>query len=124
MSDHDTHEYLDFAAISHHSEEEGKKIRKVIWNIFWVLLAITTVEVVLGIFYHDWGLPWHLVKMTFIGLTIAKAYYIVAYYMHMKDEWKNFRMAILIPFVLFALYLIYMVLTEAIYQHEFQKLFF
>jgi len=39
----------------HHSEEEGKKTRRMIWNMFWVLLAITSVEVTLGVMWESWN---------------------------------------------------------------------
>ncbi len=100
---------------AHHSEEEGKKTRRMIWNMFWVLLAITGVEVGLGILWKDMGIAWHMVKMTFIILTIAKAYFIVAYYMHLKHERGSLQNAIIIPYVFLALYLIYMVFTEGNY---------
>lgn len=100
----------------HHTEEEGKKTRKMIWNIFWVLLAITSIEVLLGIFWKDMSLNWHFVKMTFIIMTIAKAYFIVAYYMHLKHERGLLRNAIIIPFVLITLYVIYHILTEGMYD--------
>lgn len=105
----------------HHSEEAGKKIRKKIWLIFWVLLAITTVEVFLGIYWKEMGLPWGLIKMTFIGLTILKAFYIVSEYMHLKHEVTFFKNIIIIPFVLFALYLAYHVMTEGIYSDMMEK---
>ncbi len=105
----------------HHSEEAGKKIRKKIWLIFWVLLAITTIEVFLGIYWKEMGLPWGLIKMTFIGLTILKAFYIVSEYMHLKHEVTFFKNIIIIPFVLFALYLAYHVMTEGIYSDMMQK---
>lgn len=102
----------------HHSEEEGKKTRKKIWLIFWVLLAITTVEVLLGIYWKDIGVAWGVVKTTFIVLTLAKAYYIVAYYMHMRDERKNFVYTIIIPYVVLALYLVYILLAEGVFLNE------
>ncbi len=97
---------------AHHSEAEGKKTRRMIWNMFWVLLGITFIEVMLGIFWKDIGVQWHTVKMTFIILTIAKAYFIVAYYMHLKHERSSLQNTIIIPYVLLALYLIYHIFTE------------
>ncbi len=88
----------------HHSEEEGKKTRRMIWNMFWVLLAITSVEVGLGMTWQEMGIKWSIVKMTFIVMTVAKAYFIVAYYMHLKHERTSLQNTIIIPFVLFALY--------------------
>ncbi|MDG1477754.1 MAG: cytochrome C oxidase subunit IV family protein [Vicingaceae bacterium] len=99
----------------HHSEAEGKKTRRMVWNMFWVLLAITSIEVGLGLIWQDWGIPFHLVKMTFIVMTLVKAYFIVAYYMHLKHEKSFLKNSIIIPYVLLALYLIYMVITEGTY---------
>ena len=114
MSDFDrTAEY-----VHHHSEEEGKKKRKIIWVIFWVLLGITTVEVTLGLIWKDLGLAWSLVKWTFIILTVIKAYYIVAFYMHLKHEFKNFIYIIVAPYVVLILYLVILALNEAVYLYE------
>ncbi|MDB4533995.1 cytochrome C oxidase subunit IV family protein [Vicingaceae bacterium] len=108
---------------AHHSEEEGKKTRRMIWNMFWVLLAITSVEVTLGLVWKEIGIGWWSVKMTFIILTVAKAYFIVAYYMHLKHEKTGLQNSIIIPYVLLALYLIYMVVTEATYTSVMEYLF-
>lgn len=108
--------------VQHHSEEEGKKQRKVIWGIFWVLLGVTAVEVLLGLFWKDWGINWSLVKWTFIALTIGKAYFIVAYYMHLKHEFKNFRYAILVPYIVLIVYLLILVIDEGIYLNLIDKL--
>jgi len=106
---------------AHHSEEEGKKTRRMIWNMFWVLLAITSIEVGLGIFWKEWGIAWFGVKMTFLVMTIAKAYFIVAYYMHLKHERTGLQNTIIIPYVLLALYLIYMVFTEGTFSMYIEK---
>lgn len=118
-NDHHTPEPYKYAA--HHSEEEGKKVRRVIWNMFWVLLGITTVEVTLGLMWKNIGISWDVVKMTFIILTIAKAYYIVAYYMHLKHEVTALKNTIIVPFVLFALYLLYHIITEGVYSDMMEK---
>jgi cytochrome c oxidase subunit IV len=98
-----------------HSEETGKKVRKMIWVIFWVLLAVTAAEVTLGLVWKDLGVSWGFVKWTFIILTLVKAYYIVASYMHLGGERKNFKMVVLIPFIVFAIYIIAIFLYEAIH---------
>jgi cytochrome c oxidase subunit IV len=89
-----------------------------------VLLAITTVEVTLGLVWKHLEISWGVVKMTFIILTVAKAYFIVAYYMHLKHERKALKNTIIIPFVLFALYLLYHIFTEGIYSEYMDKYFF
>ncbi len=107
--------------VQHHSEEEGKKQRKVIWKIFWLLLIVTGVEVTLGLVWQDMGLAWPFVKWTFILLTLVKAFYIVAYYMHLKHEFKNFIYAVIAPYAVLVIYLIIMLLAEAVYLNEVDK---
>lgn len=102
----------------HHSEEEGKKVRKMIWFVFWILLAVTTVEVTLGLYYKDWGLPWQMVKWTFIILTLVKGYYIVAAYMHLKNEYTNFKLIVAIPYLVLGIYFIILLLIEAVYVFD------
>jgi len=107
----------------HHSEEKGKKVRKMIWNMFWVLLAITGVEVGLGLVWQDWGINFHYIKMTFIIMTLLKAYFIVAYYMHLNHEKLFLKISIIAPTVLLGLYLLYIVLTEGNYTTYMEYLF-
>ena len=104
----------------HHSEEDGKKIRKRIWLVFWILLIVTTIEVTLGIFWKQLAgdnadATWPMIKWTFISLTLLKAFYIVAEFMHLGGERKNFILTVMISYSVLIIYLIYMVLTEAIY---------
>lgn len=102
----------------HHSEEEGKKTRKMIWVVFWILLAVTTVEVTLGLYYKEWGIPWELIKWTFIIMTLIKGYYIVAFYMHLKHEFLNFKLIISIPYLVLGIYFIILLLIEGIYLYD------
>ena len=91
--------------------------------MFWVLLAITSIEVGLGLVWKQWGINFHYVKMTFLVMTIAKAYFIVAYYMHLKHEKSFLKNSIIAPYILLALYLIYMVITEGNYSDYMEYLF-
>lgn len=122
-SEHTSHSHSEekYEYAVHHSEEDGKKIRKRVWLIFWVLLAITSVEVLLGIYWKDLGLSWGFIKMTFIVLTILKAFYIVSEYMHLKHEATFLKNVIIAPFVVYALYLAYHVLTEGVYSDMMEK---
>jgi cytochrome c oxidase subunit IV len=114
---------IEYSLDAHHSEEEGIKKRKKIWFVFWVLLVVTIVEVSLGLmFSRDPGMQTFLF-VTFIALTIVKAYYIVMSYMHLGDEAKSFRLTILGPFIFFILYLIFIALVEATYIYRTDKLF-
>ena len=80
-----------------------------IWKIFWLLLIITTVEVVLGIIQPDFLLVQfagtRLLNHIFIILTLVKAFYIVWSFMHVKDEKKNLQWTLFLPVIILIPYL-------------------
>jgi cytochrome c oxidase subunit IV len=59
-------------------------------------------------------IPHDILIVIFIVLTIVKAYYIVAFFMHLKHENSPFKYSIVLPFILI-LYLIVMALAEGNY---------
>jgi cytochrome c oxidase subunit IV len=115
-------DYPQYEFMAHHSEEEGKKKRRKLWNVFWIMLAVTIVELIIGFQASDWGLlnedrtSSGTLKVIFIGLTILKAFYIVMSFMHLGDEKKSFKYSILAPYTVFIVYLIYIIIAEANYQ--------
>ena len=106
----------------HHSEEAGVQIRKKIMKVTVLLTLITAVEIITGIFLgksviaesHPGFFGWEGIKWFYIVLTVLKAGYIVMVFMHLGDERKNTKQMILIPYIAFMIYLIWIVLTEAI----------
>ena len=72
---------------------------KEIWRTFWILLVLTLVELVLG--YWMIGIESEgmrlAIKGSIIILMLAKAFYIVAYFMHLKSEIRNLIMTIIVP---------------------------
>ncbi len=109
---------IEYSLDAHHSEEEGKKIRRKIWLVTLLLAVVTTVEVALGAYWKEW-MPnsWNLVKWSFVVLTLVKATYIVMTFMHLGDERRNIRAIILLPYALFILYLIFIAIWESQYVH-------
>ena len=104
-----------YALNAHHSEEEGVKIRKKIAFVTVLLTLITAVEVGMGIiFKRAETFTWETIKWTFIIMTLVKAGYIVMVFMHLGDERKNLRNTILVPYLVFILYLFFICLTEAL----------
>lgn len=81
-----------------------------IWRTFWILLAITIVEV--GIAFTS--IPHSILIVIFIALTVVKAYFIIAFFMHLKHEKVAFKYTILLPFILI-LYLIVLAIIEGNY---------
>lgn len=110
-----------YALNAHHSEEEGKAIRKKIWLVTIILTVITALEVGVGIalpksgFGADGGMTWSAIKWGYIALTLLKAGYIVMVFMHLGDERKSLRRFILWPYFIFILYLTFQLLVEGSY---------
>jgi cytochrome c oxidase subunit IV len=57
-------------------------------------------------------------QVTFIGLTLFKAGYIVWIFMHLGDEKKSFQWTVLAPYFILIGYLIFIALSEALYAGE------
>lgn len=112
-----------YSFAAHHSEEDGRKIRKKIVFVTILLTVITAVEVGLGVFIKQNSDAWGIVKLVFIILTILKAAYIVLSFMHLGDERRNLRYLILFPYALFALYLLFILIQEGGYTEGMMRIF-
>ncbi|MCO5236920.1 MAG: cytochrome C oxidase subunit IV family protein [Chitinophagaceae bacterium] len=78
---------------------------KKIWKAFWALLILTIAELALGLShyaFHVQGWVLMFLKGLMIILSLSKAVYIVSIFMHLGDETRNLRMAILVPLISFA----------------------
>lgn len=92
-------------------------MKKKIWTTFWILLALTIVDIV---FYFMLLSNHSMAKnILFIALGIVKAYYIVAIFMHMKFEKKLLANLIIYP-MLFVVILVLLVLIEGTYVGSFR----
>ena len=105
---------IEYSLDAHHSDDEGKLIRKKIWKVTILLTAITILEVALGSYIKQSSGAWPFVKWSFVALTLLKAGYIVIVFMHLGDEKKWLRNVVLIPYALFIMYLIFIALWEAL----------
>ncbi|MCF6347640.1 MAG: cytochrome C oxidase subunit IV family protein [Flavobacteriaceae bacterium] len=88
-----------------------------IWKVFGILSLITAVEVVLGISKPDSlhlsnFLGTSILNWIFLILTLAKAYGIAWYFMHLKQEKAGLRRAIVWTSVFLICYLSVLVLIE------------
>ena len=114
-------DYPQYEFMAHHSEEEGKLIRRKLWNVFWIMLGVTIVELIIGSFSLKWGLldaERHsslILKVIFIGLTIGKAFFIVYSFMHLGGERKALKYTIVAPYTVFIIYLFCIIVAEANY---------
>jgi len=117
MEFHDN--YPQYELMANHDEAYGKKARRTLWNVFWVMLAITVFELIIGFMAPDKGWSGTLwLKVLFISLTLVKAAAIVLWFMHLGHEVKFFKWAILAPYMLFILYTTWIVLTEGTYSGQ------
>ncbi|MFM7681884.1 MAG: cytochrome C oxidase subunit IV family protein [Bacteroidota bacterium] len=105
---------IEYSLHAHHSEDQGKVIRKKIYFVTILLTVITVLEVALGAYIKQSSGAWPYVKWSFVALTLLKAGYIVMVFMHLGDEKKTLRYFILVPYILFILYLIFIALWEAL----------
>jgi cytochrome c oxidase subunit 4 len=88
-------------------KEKSEFNTKAIWRTFWILLAITVFELIIAIIYYETTfLPKHILNGVFVIMTLAKAFFIVAEFMHLGHEIKNLVMTIAIPACLFIWFLI------------------
>jgi cytochrome c oxidase subunit IV len=89
------------------SANERQASIKSIWKTFWILLGVTVVEVGLAFLHLYTGFPGKLLlNSVFIGLTLVKAFFIVAEFMHLGHEVRNLIMTILFPLLLFVWFII------------------
>jgi caa(3)-type oxidase subunit IV len=96
----------------HAGEHEGMT-KKRIWNVFFVLLGITCVEFFIALYLVPKGhMTYHSANPIYIVLTLAKAFYIVGYFMHLKFERIGLVFAIIVP-VLFIIGLILVLTNES-----------
>ncbi|MCB0793397.1 MAG: cytochrome C oxidase subunit IV family protein [Flavobacteriales bacterium] len=115
---------IEYSLDAHHSEEVGRQIRRKIWQVTLLLAVVTTIEVALGAYWKEWfPNSWQVVKLVYVVLTLIKAGFIVAVFMHLGDERRNIRMIILLPYALFILYLLWIAIWESNYVHRAWEMF-
>lgn len=109
---------IEYSLHAHHSEEEGKKIRKNIFKVTAILSILTIAEVLMGAFLgksvlDPEGSAWMGVKIAFILMTLVKAGFIIMVFMHLGDERKGLRYTILLPYAIFIIYLFFILYQES-----------
>ena len=94
-----------------------------IWGVLVFLTIVTAIEVALGItkthvLTVNTFLGMKLLNWIFIILTLVKAYYIAWDFMHLRDEKKSLRRAIVWTPIFLVAYLIFILLFEADYIYN------
>lgn len=117
----DNHKLEIFRGLIKFKSNEAK-----IWGVFTFLSIVTIIEVALGILKPEVLMDNHFLAMKllnwiFIILTLVKAYYITWDFMHMRDELKSLRRAVIWTAVFLICYLVLILLIEGDYIFEIYK---
>lgn len=104
---------LENTGVAHEEEHEAMTKGK-IWKVFFILLGITVVEFIIAL-----GVPHTMMgngvrNTIYIILTLYKAYYIIAYFMHLKFEKYALKMGLILSLI-FIVYFIVLMLIEGDY---------
>ena len=82
-----------------HAHHEPTMTPKKIWGVFWILLGITALEFILALAVPETVMSHSIKNVIYILLTILKAFYIVAFFMHLKFEKLGMVYAIIVPLI-------------------------
>lgn len=90
-----------------HADTHGGGTKEVI-KVTVILTVLTIIELALGFWMMGMedGFTKHLIKGIIVILMLAKAFYIVAYFMHLGHEIRNFIMTVAVPMGLFVWFII------------------
>lgn len=97
----------EYQEITYHAEHASTDdFKKKVKRTTIILSVITLIELGLGLTIYAMNLPHShfvvlLIKGIIVILTLAKAFYIVAVFMHLGDEIRNMIMTIVVPLMLF-----------------------
>lgn len=90
-------------------EVRQKKVKKII-QVTLLLSAVTAVEFALALLWPD-GSDRTLLNVLFLLLTLVKAFFIIAEFMHLKHEVKSLIQSVIIPLV-FVIWLVVALMQE------------
>ena len=91
-----------------HEEHSGGGVKEIV-KVTIILSVLTAIELALGFWMMGMALESNLrlaVKGAIVILMMAKAFYIVGYFMHLKHEIKNLIMTIVVPLCLFIWFIV------------------
>lgn len=96
-----------------HGDHAGMTKKK-IWTVFFYLLGITALEFIIALAIPESVMSQGVKNFIYIALTLLKAFYIVAYFMHLKFEKYGLITSIVLSLI-FIVYFIVLLLTEGAY---------
>ena len=106
------HSNLEHAGEHHETMSKGR-----IWKVFFILLLITVIEFIIALAIPPTVLPTAFKNFLYVALTLVKAFYIVAFFMHLKFEKYSLIVGITVSFI-FIIFFIVLMLTEGDYMNS------
>jgi cytochrome c oxidase subunit 4 len=96
--------------MAHTANADSNAGKREIWKVTIILSVLTLIELFLGFsmiwWFNEEGFTRHFIKGVIIILMLAKAFYIVSYFMHLGHELRNLIMTIVVPLGLFIWFII------------------
>lgn len=99
-------QHMPASAVESHDQHGAKAEIK---RVTIILTVLTIIELILGysmVGMSEESFSRHLIKGFILILMVAKAFYIVGYFMHLKHEIGNLIMTIVTPLLLFVWFII------------------
>lgn len=94
----------------HHPHTDDESFKKKVIRTTVILSIVTVIELGLGLLMYALEMPDDfrrlLIKGVIVILSLAKAFYIVAVFMHLGDEIRNMILTIVVPLLLFIWFII------------------
>jgi cytochrome c oxidase subunit IV len=91
--------------ISFQQHHDDSAFYRTVKRVTIILSVVTIIELGMGLLIYNIGdgnpLSILLIKGIVTILSLAKAFYITSYFMHLGDEIRNFIMTIVVPLLLF-----------------------
>nr|WP_294896914.1 cytochrome C oxidase subunit IV family protein [uncultured Pedobacter sp.] len=100
-----------------HAEEHNVMTKGRILGVLLILSVVTGIEFILALAVPHSLMPQHVKNIIYVLLTLVKAYYIVAFFMHLKFEKYALKAAILLSLI-FIIYFIVLLLIEGNYLNS------
>jgi len=104
------------------TQEEYQQHVSAVWRVTLILGIVTVVEVAAALLYPD-SMPRIILNLFFIVMSLIKAFYIVAVFMHMKYERRAMQLTVLLP-TLFLVWAIIAFLWEGGAWLEYRSIWF
>jgi cytochrome c oxidase subunit IV len=114
------HPAFEEVTVQHHHSDDATFKKRVIRTTV-ILSIITVIELGLGLGLYALSLPDDIrrmmIKILIIGLSLAKAFYIVSIFMHLGDEIRNMILTIVVPLMLFIWFIAAFILDGNSYKN-------